>query len=163
MSTDPTALLRVPDRYPGLVEHHAALRRLHLRCEPSFTPRVSWTLYDLRRDRWSVRRVVWLPDTRGVGGEGTIFAADAAFDPDAANALLDRLAAITLAPFLHRPTVGIDGTTYHVAHGSHFLSTELSWWSEPPPAWQPLADWFFAAADLLDAPLVAPTLPLRLR
>jgi hypothetical protein len=151
--TDPRALFHAPEGYPGLITRDVRTRRLHLRVEPTFTPRISWTLYEAA-DGWWVRRVVWqLSEREGARRPGDTYAAEAQLHAATVTAALDALSAIMLRPFLPRDGIGLDGTTFHLQRTSRFASCSLGWWHTPPDGWEPLAVWFEDMRALCEAAL----------
>jgi len=110
----------------------------------------------MREKTAQVRRVEWdhvadaqlrdtLPD-----GPPTAYGADAELPLAAANRLLDDLAALSLPPFLPINTVGIDGVTFGIHFGNSWRSAKLSWWGDPPKAWQPMVTLYDDAITLFE-------------
>jgi hypothetical protein len=139
-------LFERPERFPGLPPLRAHERLLRVWVCPSFTPWTSWSVYRSGAAR-QVRRVMLVPGAlEGVAPWG----ADGFAPASEVDAVVAALEAMELAPFVSVATLGIDGTTYGVERGGHWLSARLAWWERPPTAWAPLAAWHERARAFLD-------------
>jgi hypothetical protein len=147
--------LRCPEEFPGLVPWPSQC--ITVRCIelPSFTPRVVWALrHELKVS--AVRRIEWdhcadvqLADILPKSAP-TIYGADAPLPPAEVKQLLAELTSISVPAWVQRSAWGTDGVSFGIEFGDGWLSAHYSWWCEPPPPWQPLADWFARAKALFE-------------
>jgi hypothetical protein len=123
--------------------------RLQLIMLPSFEEPRAWEIRE-RQQQWSLfrSRVEPEPEVRLVGYEPV------SFESTQLQEFFRRVTALRLplGPNLDG-FGGADGSQYQLAaFGDAFAEFRFQWWSEPPPAWQPLVD---VANEMIEAFLKA--------
>lgn len=130
---------------------------IQLLAYPSFGSYRSWTIFaDRNRERIMARQITWdmLGDLerftnpleglkQGWQDEPAIAQIEQNVSAKELTPRLDALSRIKL-PLNHKPTIGIDGTTYGLQMPGYGSSIHLTWWVKGPDAWHELTTW---AAD----------------
>ncbi len=136
-------LLRQPEQYLGLPSRNLRDRYFLIWEYPSFFPFATWTLSKVD-DGFFVRRIRWrrLASPPHNLIEPDTFGADVSLPPSIALKLMDELTSLEFKPFYRDESIGLDGVGYGVSIECFRTTCELSWWCDPPPALEPVAEWF---------------------
>jgi hypothetical protein len=71
--------------------------------------------------------------------------------------LLSTADIVTVPAHITNPGVGLDGTSYELVLGGHFVEARFKWWSKAPRGWEPLSELFGEIEALVETTVVAGT------
>lgn len=136
----------------------SALKYLRFWMKPSFTPWVSWTIFqDEKSAAWYVRRITWHPADPDIDAGITTYAAEANLPTDHATQLQKSLSQLSLRPFPIDNRLGLDGDYFGIEQKESLTGTTIEWWCSPPEGLEPLAKWLSNASKAVESVLPAST------
>lgn len=155
-------LLAEPSSYPAMSPLASRDIRLQLYTLPSFEPLATWTIYSSDEEKFIVRRVRWDRAADGALelGTPTTYGADAWIDRELIDGCLGELSSMSMIPFSMPNQLGLDGVTFGIRRRTFGYSAEISWWCEPAPGNEKLADWYHRLVRTLEMALPGTTGPL---
>lgn len=154
-----TAVQQMLDN-PRLLPAHLQIgqfnQTLHLWISPTFTPEKHWVFSEPQhqvnpRPKPRVQQIIWqqsadfqrlreFPDD--VLSEPTFDIKTIEIDWDFYLKIREQLSKIHIPPFLDFDSSGRDGEQFGVQTLDLFYNARISWWSDVPDEWKPLADWY---------------------
>ena len=85
----------------------------------------------------------------------TIEETQVGIQPEQFTKLLSKASNVTIPAHLANHGFGLDGTSYELILGGHFVEARFKWWRKAPTGWEPLSDLFGEIESLVENTVVA--------
>ena len=152
-------VLEHAETYEPLPKHPKLRAVARLWEYPTFTPWISWTVLTTHSGLF-VRRLVW-HKTQPSYGDLSLYGSEALLSPERWKLHLHDLGKLKIALAVE-DRIGLDGTVYGLELIGSRNTIRTTWWLEPPPGSEELAQWHTRVTKEFQQYLPAMTNPYQM-